>query len=269
MTKLNVVVLCDGISMSRQVLKNLNIPCDYYSYEICPNAIQCSKNNHSDIVYLGDILSYNRLDLPDHIDLLISSNPCTSFSVAGKLNGFEADSGKLLFKAVDILRDLNPAKFLFENVKMKKDHQKVFDELIGVSPVALNSKNFGYQNRQRLYWSNCDLTSLKNANNGAVYEAPLGMLVGSRTGKGFRPIKTASVPTLTTVPACFCFGVNSGDRPVQYATAEQWEHVAGLPSGYTRGFAERRRKSMIGLGFDLKTLESVLKLLTNYQTEYE
>lgn len=58
---MNVLSLFDGISCLRVALDRAGIHVNkYYASEIKPIAIQCSKDNYSDIIQLGDIrkLSY-------------------------------------------------------------------------------------------------------------------------------------------------------------------------------------------------------------------
>lgn len=58
---MNVLSLFDGISCLRVAFERAGIKVNkYYSSEIKPIAIKCSKNNFSDIIQLGDIrkLSY-------------------------------------------------------------------------------------------------------------------------------------------------------------------------------------------------------------------
>ena len=55
----------------------------------------------------------------------------------------------------DYLLEQNPkAKFLFENVKMKKEFQVYVNNAIGCEPILINSALVSAQNRNRLYWTN-------------------------------------------------------------------------------------------------------------------
>lgn len=116
-----------------------------------------------------------------HIDLLIGGSPCQSFSFAGKRVGmatkenekvlsldrylelkelgFEFEGQSYLFweymRILTELRRLNPnIKFLLENVKMKKEWERVLTEAIGVEGVHINSALVSAQNRKRIYWTN-------------------------------------------------------------------------------------------------------------------
>ena len=76
-----------------------------------------------------------------------------------KEQGFEFEGQSYLFweymRILTELRKLNPnIKFLLENVKMKKEWEKVLTEAIGVPGVHINSSLVSAQNRKRIYWTN-------------------------------------------------------------------------------------------------------------------
>jgi site-specific DNA-cytosine methylase len=52
------------------------------------------------------------------------------------------------------LKNYQPKYFLFENVKMKKEWQKIISEFIGIEPIEINSALVSAQSRKRLYWTN-------------------------------------------------------------------------------------------------------------------
>ena len=52
----------------------------------------------------------------DSIDLLVGGPPCQSFSMAGKRRGLDDERGMLVFEFVRIIKETNPAMFIFENV---------------------------------------------------------------------------------------------------------------------------------------------------------
>jgi DNA (cytosine-5)-methyltransferase 1 len=62
----------------------------------------------------------------------IGGPPCPDFSVAGKNRGSEGDNGKLSKSYVDLICEVKPTFFMFENVKglwRTKQHRAFFDEL--------------------------------------------------------------------------------------------------------------------------------------------
>lgn len=73
---------------------------------------------------------------------------------AVKQANFEDPRGKLFFDLIDILKEVKPKYFLFENVRMKKEYQDKISELLGVEPIKINSALVSAQSRNRLYWTN-------------------------------------------------------------------------------------------------------------------
>ena len=76
-----------------------------------------------------------------------------------KEQGFEFEGQSYLFweymRILTELRKHNPdIKFLLENVKMKKEWERVLTEAIGVLGVHINSALVSAQNRKRIYWTN-------------------------------------------------------------------------------------------------------------------
>ena len=89
------------------------------------------------------------------IDLLIGGSPCQDFSSANLTrNGLEGEKSSLFYHYLRLLRELKPKYFLLENVKMKKADEAKINELLGVEPIAINSKLLSAQSRPRLYWTN-------------------------------------------------------------------------------------------------------------------
>lgn len=155
---MNVLSLFDGISCGKVALQDAGIKVDtYFASEIEKTAIEISKNNHSDIVHLGDVNQWQQWELPK-IDLVIGGSPCQGFSRNGKGLNFQDPRSFLFFKYVDILQYIqkqNPnVKFLLENVAMKKEWLKTIDAFMNIQHREINSRLLSAQNRPRMYWSN-------------------------------------------------------------------------------------------------------------------
>lgn len=159
---LNVLSLFDGISTGYLALQRAGIPIkNYYASEIDKYAIKISQKNFTDIHRLGSVVDYENWNIDwASIDLLIGGSPCQGFSFAGKQLNFNDNRSKLFFEYVDILnkiKSVNPnIKFLLENVKMKKEFQKVITGYLGVEPIEINSSLVSAQRRKRLYWTNIE-----------------------------------------------------------------------------------------------------------------
>ena len=157
---MRVLSLFDGISCGRVALERAGIAVDeYYASEIDTHAEKVSKKNYPDIIRLGDVTKWREWELPK-IDLLLAGFPCQAWSVAGKQRGDTDPRGALVHDLIGIwqvLREKNPdLKFLFENVKMKKEFLDYINKLFGVEPILINSALVSAQNRQRMYWTNIE-----------------------------------------------------------------------------------------------------------------
>lgn len=155
---MNVLSLFDGMSCGQIALKELGIKVEnYFSSEIDKYAIAQTQLNFPNTIQLGDVRNVNAADLPK-IDLLIGGSPCQGFSFAGKMLNFKDPRSALFFEYVRILkecRERNPKLlFLLENVRMKKEHERVITQSLGLYPVRINSSLVSAQNRERLYWTN-------------------------------------------------------------------------------------------------------------------
>lgn len=160
MRKINVLSLFDGKSSGYTALELAGIPINkYYSSEVDEYAIQVSNAIHPNQARLGDVTKWREWDIEwDCIDLVIAGSPCQGFSFAGKQLAFDDPRSKLFFVFVDILNHIktlnHDVKFLFENVKMKKEYMEVIDEQLGVESILINSALVSAQSRQRNYWTN-------------------------------------------------------------------------------------------------------------------
>lgn len=155
---MNVLSVFDGMSCGQIALIELGFKIDkYYAAEIDKHAITQTQHNFPDTIQLGDVTKVKAKDLPK-IDLFIGGSPCQGFSFAGKQLNFDDPRSALFFEFVRIWREvkkINPnAKFLLENVNMKKEYLRVISEYLGVFPVRINSNLVSAQNRDRWYWSN-------------------------------------------------------------------------------------------------------------------
>ena len=182
MKPITVLSLFNGMSVGYMALKNAGIPVQkYYSSEIDKFAIAESQANYPDIIQLGDITKWEDWDIDwGSIDLLIGGSPCTDVSFAGKQEGLvkpdeNGDGGTrsgLFYIMIDIfnhIKSINPdLNFLFENVKMKKEHLEEFNNNIGVDPVLINSELYTAHYRQRYYWISSNKLILN-----PTYKAPV------------------------------------------------------------------------------------------------
>lgn len=135
----------------------------------------------------GDIREQKTAEVPD-FDFLTAGFPCQSFSVAGKLGGFQNARGTLFFEVARFLADKRPRHFLLENVKNLVGHNKgeTFQTILGVLASigyrveweVLNSTCWVPQNRERVFFvghlrGECGRTVFPLRENDGLYsEAP-------------------------------------------------------------------------------------------------
>lgn len=151
---MRVVSLFDGIACGREALKRAGIPVtEYVAFEIDKHAIQIAKKNHPDIIHVGSVVGFP-FKMLNGFDMVIGGSPCQSFSFSGKGLAFQDPRGQLFFEFVRAIKEIQPKYFLLENVKMKKEHEAVITQFMGVEPVQINSALVSAQNRRRLYWCN-------------------------------------------------------------------------------------------------------------------
>jgi DNA (cytosine-5)-methyltransferase 1 len=96
------------------------------------------------------------------VDVLVGGSPCQSFSTYGKKQGFEDTRGTLFFFYANLINEIKPKVFIYENVPGLKTHdnghtweriQEIFHELeYDIFDFVLNSKDYGLpQNRERVF----------------------------------------------------------------------------------------------------------------------
>jgi site-specific DNA-cytosine methylase len=167
MDGINVLSLFDGMSCGRIALQRAGIKVNnYFASEIDKHAIKVTQHNYPDTKHIGDVTKVKGADLPK-IDLLIGGSPCQGFSFAGKQLNFDDPRSKLFFEFVRLLEETKPKYFLLENVKMKKEHEQVITEYLGVEPILINSALLTAHNRPRLYWTN--IPDVEQPNDRGIY----------------------------------------------------------------------------------------------------
>lgn len=156
---MKVLALFDGIACGMEALKRAGIKVDkYYACEIDLNAIAIAKKNHPEIIHLGDIVYWKKWGFsPGYFDLIMGGSPCQGFSVAGKQLNFKDKRSRLYFVFENIIKTLKPRYWFLENVRMKKEIERIISIRLRVKPILINSALVSAQNRKRFYWANFDI----------------------------------------------------------------------------------------------------------------
>lgn len=156
---MNVLSLCDGMSCGQIVLKELNIKVDnYYSMEIKKSGMYVTQLNFPNTIQLGNV---NNFDISmingNKIDLFLCGSPCKNMSLINgtSRNGINGEKSKLFFKCVEIMNEIKPKYFLFENVgSMTNKDKDTMSKYLGCKPININSSLVSAQIRNRYYWTN-------------------------------------------------------------------------------------------------------------------
>ena len=165
----NILSLFNGISALHLACDKAGFEIDtcYYA-EIDKYANKVTEQHYPNDVALGDVNKWREWDIDwSSIALVGAGFPCQAWSVAGKQLGDKDERGMLFWTTLEIIAHVlkhNPkAKFLMENVKMKKDFEQYIthhtEQALGhVEKTLINSALVSAQNRQRYYWTNFEVT---------------------------------------------------------------------------------------------------------------
>lgn len=270
----NVLSLFDGMSCGQLALDALGIKVNnYFASEIDPYAIEIAKKNYPNTKHIGSVLDVKGSDLP-RIDLLIGGSPCQSFSNAGDGSGLDGKS-KLFWEFVRVLKETKPTYFLLENVKMKKEWEKIITDTLGVEPIAINSRLLTAQNRPRLYWTNIP-NVIQPIDRGIVlkdilqdqveekfYLSDKAIDYMSRLRNG-KPRWEYHTNPLDGKSACLTANMYKG---VPYGvikelkrrlTPIECERLQSVPDNYTEGVSNTQRFKMLGNGWTIDVIAHIL-----------
>jgi len=162
---MNVLSLFNGISGCHLALERAEIKHGQVYYaEIDKYANKVTEKHYPNDIALGDVTKWREWGIDwSSIGLVTAGFPCQAWSVAGQQQGDKDERGMLFWTTLEIIKHVlyfNPkAKFLMENVKMKKDFEEYITyhttQALGyVEKTLINSALVSAQNRNRYYWTN-------------------------------------------------------------------------------------------------------------------
>ena len=274
---MNVLSLFDGMSCGQIALNRAGIKYDkYFASEIDKYAIQVTQHNYPETIQIGDILDVKGSDLPK-IDIMFGGSPCQGFSFAGKRLNFEDPRSKLFFEFVRLKEELNPKYFLLENVKMKKEHEQVITEHMGVEPIRINSNLVSAQSRERLYWTN--IPGIEQPEDKGILVKDIIDYSGEHKTLPPKTIQaqlyyaknykaTGKAPTLTRelahgwgkniTPKCYLEikAVTGEDRLFSPLECERLQTV---PDNYSSMVSNTQRFNMLGNGWTVDVIAHIFK----------
>lgn len=107
---------------------------------------------------VGDVTKVDWRKYKGKCDVVVGGSPCQSFSVAGKREGLQGESG-LMYEYIRAVREIRPAWFLWENVPgaLSSEGGEVFRQLLsemdelgyGMAWRVLDAQFFGVAQRRR------------------------------------------------------------------------------------------------------------------------
>jgi len=303
MKKLPVVVVSgfDGLSGGRIAfdrVEHIDV-LRYYSSEVDKYAIRVADHNYpQDTPYrLGDITKVDghkllkeiREEFGDVKIILIGGSPCQGFSMAGKLQGsstacgidvvsleqymdlkaqnFEFNGQSYLFwEFVRLQKEIQPDYFMLENVKISNKWLPMFNEVMKISPIIIDSCLVSFQNRKRYYWTNIpdvlqpeDKNIYLKDNYCKEYNKSL-ILTGRGLNKLSRPRNRAKQILDDKCPTILreqCSKATDSlvfympDGTPRYPTRREMELMQNLPIGHTDCVGYNDAAAMIGNGWTI------------------
>jgi DNA (cytosine-5)-methyltransferase 3A len=276
------------MSCGQIALERAGIKVDkYFACEIKPHAIQVTQENYPNTTQLGDV---TKVYYKDHgqlvwgnpqtdeqprgyenvkIDILIGGSPCQDFSQANRVRkGLDGDKSGLFWEFVRLLKETKPKYFLLENVKMKKEHQDVISEALGVEPININSKLISAGMRNRYYWTN-----IPNVTVPEKIEAKFSDILTSgytTKEKAYCLLESESRPNTTNWKR-FRRWRKKGFVNIVFETPDlnlfknrflnqtELERLQTVPEGYTKSLTRNDAACLLGDGWTVDVIVHILK----------
>ena len=134
-------------------------PVCFAEFDEFPSAVLAER--YPEVPNIGDVTKMNWKKYRRKVDLAVGGSPCQSFSIAGKREGLQGESG-LMFEYIRAVREIRPRWFLWENVPgaLSSENGEAFRQLLsemdklgyGLAWRILDAQFFGVaQRRRRLF----------------------------------------------------------------------------------------------------------------------
>ena len=132
-------------------------PVVFADFDEFPSAVL--NYHYPQIENVGDVMKHEWKQYKGKCDLIVGGSPCQSFSVAGQRLGMDDPRGNLALKFLQIIRDVQPRWFIYENVPGLlssgggQDFATFLGEVAecgyGFAYRVLDAQNFGVPQRRR------------------------------------------------------------------------------------------------------------------------
>lgn len=131
-------------------------PAAFAEIDEFPSALLAER--YPEVPNVGDVTKMNWKKYRGKVDLVVGGSPCQSFSIAGKREGLQGESG-LMFEYIRAVREIRPRWFLWENVPgaLSSEGGEAFRQLLsemdklgyGLAWRVLDAQFFGVAQRRR------------------------------------------------------------------------------------------------------------------------
>lgn len=157
---MKVGTLFSGIGAPEMALRSGNIPHTIeFACDNDPFVKETYLSNYKCKRYYDDV---NKITNPALLDLLIFGFPCQPFSIAGRGGGMTDERGKLVLKALDVVKKSRPRAFIAENVErlVSMDNGRILQSLLRkmkklgykTEHTLINSLDSGIPQSRRRLW---------------------------------------------------------------------------------------------------------------------
>lgn len=279
---MNVLSLCDGMSCGRIALERAGITVGkYYASEIKNIAIKVTMDNYPDTIQLGDVnkiyykggvLYSENGFFNTNIDLVIFGSPCQTFSIAmdsslrvGLKN--KKKSG-LFYQCFRVLQEVKPKYFLIENVaSMREEDRDLLTEIIGVSPIRVDSSLVSAQLRKRYYWTN--IPNIKQPLDRHIALQSI-LTSGYTDRKKARALLVSDSRPCTAKSKLLHRYITNGfrtlvweekgnDDSVRCLNQTELERLQTVPEGYTKCLTRNQAANVLGDGWTVDVIAHIFK----------
>ena len=288
---MNVLSLCDGMSIAHIALDKLGYKVDkYYAAEIKPIAIKVTKDNYPDTIHIGDVnkvrykggILYTEFGNYNvgKIDLMVFGSPCQSFSQAMKADmriglADKTRSG-LFLECYRILQEVQPTWWLLENVaSMKNADRDCLSEYMGVEPIRINSSLVCAALRDRYYWTNIP---------GITQPEDKGITLQSILTSGWtdrekartllvsdsRPLRDKQkmlhrYKKFTTI----VWEERGNNESIRYLNQTELERCQTVPEGYTKCLTRNEAADVLGDAFTVDVIAHIFSFINTQQNDLQ
>lgn len=131
-------------------------PVCFAEFDEFPSAVLAER--YPEVPNIGDVTKMNWKKYRGKVDLVVGGSPCQSFSIAGKREGLQGESG-LMYEYIRAVREVRPRWFLWENVPgaLSSEGGEAFRQLLsemdklgyGLAWRVLDAQFFGVAQRRR------------------------------------------------------------------------------------------------------------------------